>query len=71
MTPADFRAARETLGLRQSDLDHIMNMASGYTSKLESGAKPLRTLHALAMQALLMGYRPDDWPQHSAPGRLS
>ena len=76
MTPAEFRAARESLRLRQSDLDRIMHMAAGYTGKIERGDKPIRALHALAMQALLMGHRPEDWPkdryQHprSRPERL-
>lgn len=62
MTPAEFKAARESLGLRQSDLDRVLDMTTGYTGKLEREEKPVRTLHAIAMQALLMGYRPDDWP---------
>lgn len=55
MTPAEFRAARLSLGLRQSDVDRLMGMASGYTGKLERGDKPIRKLHALAMRALMNG----------------
>ena len=67
MTAEELKAARESLGLRQSDLDRMLDMATGYTGKLERGDKPVRTLHALAMQALLMGYRPPDWPTPPDP----
>ena len=63
MTPAELKAARESLGLRQSDLDRVLDLSSSYVSKMETGAKPIRTVHALAMQALLMGHRPEDWPK--------
>ena len=63
MTPAELKAARESLGLRQSDLDRVLDMATGYTGKLERGTKPVRTVHALAVRALLMGHRPENWPQ--------
>ena len=63
MTPAELKAARESLGLRQSDLDRVLDMATGYTGKLERGDKPIRTVHSLAVQALVMGYRPPDWPK--------
>ena len=62
MTPAEFRAARKSLGLRQDQLAAVLGFERGHISRMETGASPIMPTTALAMQALLMGYRPDGWP---------
>lgn len=62
MTREQFKAARETLGLRQSDIDNAMGLAGGYCGKIERGDKPIRRLHAMAMWALQNGHRPQPTP---------
>ena len=62
MTPAEFRAARQDLGLRQDQLAQVLGFRRDHISRIETGAAPITRTTALAMQALGMGYRPDGWP---------
>lgn len=67
MTPADFKKARETLGLT----GHQFGILLGYEDsknlrtqihKMETGDRPIRGAQARLVTAYLEGYRPKDWP---------
>jgi DNA-binding transcriptional regulator YiaG len=63
MTPTDFRAARESLGLSQTDLAPLLGFGSSQgVSNIERGVRNPGAAVALLMQAYLDGYRPADWP---------
>lgn len=62
MTGAEFRAARESLGLTQSQLAKLVGYGSQsriaeVEARHEAPACPARLL-----RAYLDGYRPGDWP---------
>jgi transcriptional regulator with XRE-family HTH domain len=64
MTPEEFRAAREAMGLTAQQAADVM----GYGSRqriyeIEAGRKGLSQASARLMRAYLDGYRPSDWPQ--------
>lgn len=67
MTPAEFKAARQTLGLTQSQLGDILGLDPSTVRRYEmdpirSTAKPPHPTVAKAMRWLLDGYRPPEWP---------
>lgn len=58
MTPADFRAARETLGLTQSGLADALGMERRQIMRLEAGESPIKTLHEYALRYLMAQDQP-------------
>ncbi len=61
MTGADFRAARDRLGLSGEELAARLGLSGkARIYEIEARAKVARPL-ALLMQALLDGWRPADW----------
>jgi len=63
MTPAQFKEAREKLGLTQTQAANMLGYGA-YTriSEIESGKRPIMPHVVRLMGAYLAGYRPDDWP---------
>ena len=60
MTPAEFTAARKSLGLTQQKLGEGFGRSKRQVVTWEKdGPDPLAVRY---MQALLSGYRPSDWP---------
>ena len=62
MTPADFIAARQSLGLTQQAMADHLGRSRSIVQQWEHGRQPVDPLAARYMTALLAGYRPDDWP---------
>ena len=63
MTPADIRAARETLGLTQAQLAAVMGLrGQGAVSEWERGKRQPDGRSTRLLRAYLDGYRPHDWP---------
>ena len=54
MTPADFRAARETLGLTQAQLAADLGLQRRQIMRLEAGESPIKPLHEYAVRYLLI-----------------
>jgi transcriptional regulator with XRE-family HTH domain len=68
MTPQDFKAARQKLGLTQSQLGQVLNTAPQTIRKWEmpesnSTARGVNPVAARVMGWLLDGFRPPEWPQ--------
>lgn len=66
MSPSRFKEARQTLGLSQSKMAHLLGYRGVMSvSKIERGLTPLPDQSAVArlLRAYLDGYRPDDWPE--------
>ena len=59
MTPEEFRAARQSLGLEQTQLAELLGFDRAHISRMERAAKPITRVTALAMRALLAGIRLD------------
>jgi transcriptional regulator with XRE-family HTH domain len=63
MTPADFRAARLSLGLTQAQLAAVMGYSGqSRIAEIETGARNPSHAAQRLMDAYVAGYRPDDWP---------
>lgn len=63
MTPNEFRAIRQQLGLSQAGLAAILGYGHAMrVSEFERGARDVPHLLALLMRAYADGYRPQDWP---------
>lgn len=67
MTPPEFAAARQTLGLSQNALAVILGVHLRTVQRYEAdGIETARPPHATAcrvMQWMLAGYRPPEWPK--------
>lgn len=68
MTGAQFKAAREELGLTQTELLPLLGYQRDpryrkHISEMERGVKTIQPTHARLMKAYLSGYRPPDWPR--------
>lgn len=62
MTPAQFKEARQSLGLNQHQLAAMLGLGSQTRiSAIENGATITPMCQRL-MQAYAAGYRPNDWP---------
>jgi len=63
LTPAEFRAARQTLGLTQYQLAAILGMSNDQISRMETGAprSSVKGSTALAMRAMLILGLPETW----------
>ena len=67
MTPAEIRAARDTLGLTQGEFARVMGVnGPAYVSAWEAGTRRPSISAMLLMHVYLSGYRPDDWPHPKA-----
>lgn len=63
MTPAEFRAVRELLGLTQDALArHLGYSGALQVSKLENGRVSITPHLGMLMRAYAAGYRPPDAP---------
>ena len=66
MTPADFRAAREALGLTAKALSHIMGVDISTVQRWEAtGTETARAPHPIAVKVLrwmMQHGRPQEWP---------
>ena len=63
MTPAEFREARQTLGLDQSQEADVLGYgAQARISEIERGARAPSASVLRLLRAYLDGYRPADWP---------
>ncbi len=63
MTPAEFRAARQSLGLTQHQMARLIGLGSfRRVSEIENGARAVQDAHVLLMRVYLSGWRPDNWP---------
>lgn len=67
MTPAEFRAARESLGMRQDQLAAVLDFRRDHISRMETGAATITRTTAMAMHALGMGYMADACAAQWAP----
>jgi len=67
MTPQEFKAARQKLGLTQAELGAVLNTAPQTIRKWEmpdgrSTARSVNPVAAEAMRWFLDGFRPPNWP---------
>ena len=60
MTPADFRAAREALGLTQVQLGQALGVTGQYVSDIERGRVPSKTLVMLMERLVKDAALPSD-----------
>lgn len=65
MTPAQFKVARQTLGLSQSQLGRILDTDPRTIRKWEhdDGTRPPNPVASRVMGWMLAGYRPPEWPE--------
>lgn len=61
MTPAEFKQARITLGLKQIPLGEILGYGQQHISGMETGRVPIPTTAAIAMRAMLTFGLPGTW----------
>ena len=62
MTGAEFKQARQSLGLTQSQAAHVFGYGAQSRISEVEGAATVPPQTARLMAAYLAGYRPDDWP---------
>ena len=63
MTPTEFREARQSLGLDQSQAAELLGYgAKTRISEIERGARAPGASVVRLLRAYLDGYRPADWP---------
>lgn len=64
MTPAEFRQARLALGLSQSQLARVLNVATRTVQRWEEedGTRPPNPIACRVLAWLDSGYRPLEWP---------
>lgn len=68
MTPSEFKAARQRLGLSQSQLGRLLDTAPQTIRKWEldtehSTARSVNPVAARVMRWFLAGFRPPEWPE--------
>ena len=68
MAPAEFKEARQKLGLSQAQLGRILNTAPQTIRKWEMGpdcstSRPPNPIAVEAMRWFLDGFRPNTWPK--------
>lgn len=74
MTPEEFKAARNKLGLSMHQAADLLRVTKQQLVKWEApesastSAKPGK-LASAAMQWFLDGFRPPEWPKHPAAGK--
>lgn len=64
MTPEEFKKARQALGLTQFQLARLLNANPRTVSRWEEvgGGHPPNPIACRALEWMLDGYRPSDWP---------
>lgn len=69
LTPAEFKEARQTLGLDALQAADMLRFAAtsdqarrNAISRVETGRAPLSPERTELLRAYLAGYRPADWP---------
>ena len=63
MTPAEFKEARQSLGLTAEAFASILGYTgASYIYKLEGGSKAVTPQAAIAIRAMLAFGLPDQWP---------
>ncbi|WP_188911900.1 helix-turn-helix domain-containing protein [Aureimonas endophytica] len=69
MTPAEFKEARQTLGLSISQLARILDSAERSVRYWEdaSSDRPLNPIAGRVMEWMLAGWRPPEWPDRLDP----
>lgn len=69
MTPAEFQAARQSLGLPDRDLARLIEVSEARATQTFSdwsrGVTGIDRAKARLLRAYLGGYRPPDWPASS------
>lgn len=69
MTPAEFKQARQSLGLTAAQAAPLFGLGDlARIYNIETGAS-VPAWHARLMRAYLDGYRPDDWPNQAEQDR--
>jgi DNA-binding transcriptional regulator YiaG len=67
MTPTEFKAARNTLGLTLSDTARILNTDPRTIRKWEAeggnSARPPNPIACQVLKWMLAGWRPPEWPK--------
>lgn len=62
MTHEELREARIVIGLTQTQLGSVLGYTREHIAQLEGGRRAIQRPAALAVEAMLDGWRPDDWP---------
>ena len=62
MTPTDFKQARQSLGLTQSQTAAMVGRKLRNIQQWEAGDRAVDRAAALLIAAYLAGYRSTDWP---------
>jgi len=64
-TPKGFADQRRELGLTQSQLGHVLNVAPRTVRKWEQddGTRPVNPIAARVAEWLALGFRPKEWPE--------
>ena len=70
MTPAQFKLARQSLGLTQSALAPLVGRQLRNVQQWEAGERAIDPAAVLLVAIYQGGYRPDNWPgdHPSTPG---
>lgn len=70
MTPAQLRRARHKLGLTLEQMAALLGyegeQARSQLHHMEEGKRAIRPAQVRLVRAYLDGYRPKDWPAHTA-----
>lgn len=74
MTPEEFKAARNALGLSISQAAHILDVNTSTLKKWEmpsaaSTSAKVNPTAVRAMRWMLAGFRPPEWPDAPAAGK--
>ena len=64
MTPAEFKQARQSLGLTQPQAADMVGRKLRNVQQWEAGDRAVDQAAALLVAAYIAGYRPADWPTH-------
>lgn len=68
VTPAQFKRARNKLGLSANQLAHILGVETRTLRRWEDcdgpSGRPPNPIACRVMEWLLDGYRPPEWPSH-------
>ena len=65
MTPAELRAAQEKLGLSQTQLARVLGIDPRSYRRLIKGDRAVSGPIQRVVEALLAGWRPDNWPKRA------
>lgn len=68
MTHDELRAAQEKLGLSQTQLARVLRIDARSYRRLIAGDRAISGPVSRVIEALLDGWRPQDWPRERAHG---